>query len=222
MPRRGAKTEPDLFTLPERKTQPAPLPSRPVLLPDDLVCSLRLLADAELERLQAAVVNEVARRGPPTPPLGRASDPSDERERRVRTAAAPKPRNSPSVPVAPAVADSGLGLAQQVRCPKRSRAGAWAGCDRRSLSEDRTFARRTSGEVIARSPEGRRPVHARRSSARLTRRCSREAVPRKARSGRTCTPTPCHCPAPDKKHDHGADQGADQPCTLAETSQPSV
>ena len=27
MPRRGAKTEPDLFTLPERKTRPAPLPS---------------------------------------------------------------------------------------------------------------------------------------------------------------------------------------------------
>ena len=83
MPRRGAKTEPDLFTLPERKIEPAPLPSRPVLLPDDLVCSLRLLADAELERLQAAVVNEVARRGLPKPSLGRASDPSDERERRV-------------------------------------------------------------------------------------------------------------------------------------------
>src|SRR3954452_5980747 len=84
MPRRGAKTEPDLFTLPERKTRPAPLPSRPVLLPDDLVSSLRLLADAELERLQAAVVDELARRGLPKPPLGRASDPSDERERRVR------------------------------------------------------------------------------------------------------------------------------------------
>ena len=94
---RGAKTEPDLFTLPGRKIEPAPLPSRPVLLPDDLVCSLRLLADAELERLQAAVVNEVARRGPPTPPLGRASDPSDERERRVRTAAAPKPASSRGV-----------------------------------------------------------------------------------------------------------------------------
>jgi hypothetical protein len=83
MSRRGAKTEPDLFTLPERKTRPAPLPSRPVLLPDDLVSSLRQLVDAELERLQAAVVNEVARRGLPKPPLGRASDPSDERERRV-------------------------------------------------------------------------------------------------------------------------------------------
>jgi hypothetical protein len=83
------KTEPDLFTLPRRKIEPAPLPSRPVLLPDDLVCSLRLLADAELERLQAAVVNEVARR--PTGPFGLASDPSDERERRVRTSAAPKP-----------------------------------------------------------------------------------------------------------------------------------
>ena len=61
---------------------------------DDLVCSLRLLADAELERLQAAVINEVARRGPPTPLSGRASDPSDERERRVRTSAAPKPASS--------------------------------------------------------------------------------------------------------------------------------
>src|SRR3954447_25724917 len=70
MPRRGAKTEPDLFTLPERRIEPAPLPSRPVLLPDDLVCSLRLFADAELERLQAAVVNEVARRGPPNSPFG--------------------------------------------------------------------------------------------------------------------------------------------------------
>ena len=96
MSRPGAKTEPDLFTLPERKTQPAPLPSRPVLLPDDLVSCLRQLADADLERLQSAVVNEVARRGPPTPPLRRASDPSDERERRVRTSAAPKP-DSPSV-----------------------------------------------------------------------------------------------------------------------------
>ncbi len=96
MSRRGAKTEPDLFTLPRRRTEPAPLPSRPVLLPEDLVCSLRLLADVELERLQAAVVNEVARRGPPTPPLGRASDPSDERERRVRKSAAPKPA-SPGV-----------------------------------------------------------------------------------------------------------------------------
>ena len=90
MSRPGAKTEPDLFTLPRRKIEPAPLPSRPVLLPDDLVCSLRLLADAELERLQAAVVNEVARRGPPTPPLGRASDPSDERERRVRNISSPQ------------------------------------------------------------------------------------------------------------------------------------
>ena len=96
MPRPGAKTEPDLLTLPERKIEPAPLPSRPVLLPDDLVSSLRQLADAELERLQSAVVNEVARRGPPTPPLRRASDPSDERERRVRTSAAPKPA-SPGV-----------------------------------------------------------------------------------------------------------------------------
>ena len=96
MPRLGAKTEPDLFTLPERKTRPAPLPSRPVLLPDDLVSCLRQLADADLERLQSAVVNEVARRGAPTPPLGRASDPSDERERRVRTSAAPKPA-SPGV-----------------------------------------------------------------------------------------------------------------------------
>ena len=78
MSRRDARTEPDLFTLPERKTEPTPLPSRPVLLPDDLVCSLRLLADAELERLQSAVLNEVARRGPPTPPWGRASDPNDE------------------------------------------------------------------------------------------------------------------------------------------------
>ena len=85
-------TQPEyLFTLPERKTRPALLPSRPVLLPDDLVSSLRQLVDAELERLQAAVVNEVARRGAPTPPVGRASDPSDERERRVRTSAAPKP-----------------------------------------------------------------------------------------------------------------------------------
>ena len=57
------KLEPDLFTLPRRKIEPAPLPSRPVPLPDDLVCSLRLLADAELERLRAAVINEVARRG---------------------------------------------------------------------------------------------------------------------------------------------------------------
>ena len=96
MSRPGAKTEPDLFTLPRRKIEPAPLPSRPVLLPDDLVCSLRLLADAELKRLQVAVLNEVARRGLPTPPLGRASDPSDERERRVRTASAPKP-DSPGV-----------------------------------------------------------------------------------------------------------------------------
>ena len=93
MSRPGAKTEHDLFTLPRRKIEPAPLPSRPVLLPDDLVCFLRLLPDAELERLQAAVVNEVARRGPPTP---RASDPSNERERRVRTSAAPKPA-SPGV-----------------------------------------------------------------------------------------------------------------------------
>src|SRR3954449_6570585 len=91
MPRRGAKTEPDLFTLPERKTRPAPLPSRPVLRPDDLVSSLRQLVDAELERLQATVVNEVARRGLPAPQLGRASGSSGERERRVRTAAAPKP-----------------------------------------------------------------------------------------------------------------------------------
>ena len=91
MSRRDARPEPDLFTLPRRKIEPAPLPNRPVLLPDDLVYSLRLLADAELGRLQAAVVNEVARRGPPTPPLGLASDPSDERERRVRTSAAPKP-----------------------------------------------------------------------------------------------------------------------------------
>ena len=96
MSRPGVKTEPDLFTLPRRKIEPAPLPSRPVLLPDDLVCSLRLLADAELKRLQVAVLNEVARRGLPTPPLGRASDPSDERERRVRTASAPKP-DSPGV-----------------------------------------------------------------------------------------------------------------------------
>ena len=58
MPRRGAKTEPDLFTLPERKTRPALLPSRPVLLPDDLVSSLRQLVDAELERLQAAVIKK--------------------------------------------------------------------------------------------------------------------------------------------------------------------
>ena len=96
MSRRDARPEPDLFTLPERKIEPAPLPSRPVLLPDDLVSSLRLLADAELERLQSAVVNEVARRGPPTPPLGRASDPSDERERRVRTISSPQTRQFPS------------------------------------------------------------------------------------------------------------------------------
>jgi hypothetical protein len=102
MSRPGAKTEPDLFTLPEREIEPAPLPSRPVLLPDDLVYSLRLLADAELERLQAAVVNEVTRRGPP-PGVALAT------EREVRPSAAPRPassrrpRNSPSVPVAPAV-----------------------------------------------------------------------------------------------------------------------
>ena len=117
MPRRGAKTEPDLFTLPERKTQPAPLPSRPVLLPDDLVSCLRQLADADLERLQSAVVNEVARRGPPKPPLGRASDPTAERERRVRTSAAPRPRNSPSVPVAPAVT---AGKANAIRAAFRA------------------------------------------------------------------------------------------------------
>ena len=92
MPRRGAKNEPDLFTLPERNTQPVPLHSRPVLLPDDLVSSLRQLADPELKRLQAAVVNEVARRGLPA----RASDLSDQRERRGRTAAALKPA-SPGV-----------------------------------------------------------------------------------------------------------------------------
>jgi hypothetical protein len=96
MPRRDARPEPDLFTLPERKTQPAPLPSRPVLLPDDLISCLRQLADADLERLRSAVVNEVARRGLPKNPLGRASDPSDQHERRVRTAAPPKP-DSPSV-----------------------------------------------------------------------------------------------------------------------------
>ena len=117
MPRRGAKTEPDLFTLPERKRQPAPLPSRPVLLPDDLVSCLRQLADADLERLQSAVVNEVARRGPPTPPLGRASDPTAERERRVRTSAAPRPRDSPSVPVAPAVT---AGKANAIRAAFRA------------------------------------------------------------------------------------------------------
>ena len=33
--------------------------------PDDLVSCLRQLADADLERLQSAVVNEVTRRGPP-------------------------------------------------------------------------------------------------------------------------------------------------------------
>ena len=80
----------------EAKIEPAPLPSRPVLLPDDLVSCLRQLADADLERLQSAVVNEVARRGLPKPPLGRVSDPSDEQERRVRTSAAPKPA-SPGV-----------------------------------------------------------------------------------------------------------------------------
>ena len=75
------------------------------------------------------------------------------------------------------------------------------------------FARRTSAKVIARSPEGRRPVHARRPPARLTRRCPREGRFPRARSGRTSYPDARHCP-PDKKHDHGA-EGADQPCTLA-------
>ena len=71
-------------------------PARGVKIARRNTSSLRQLVDAELERLQAAVVNEVARRGAPTPPLGRASDPSDERERRVRTASAPKP-DSPGV-----------------------------------------------------------------------------------------------------------------------------
>ena len=116
MSRPGAKTEPDLFTLPGQKTEPAPLSSRPVLLPEDLVCSLRLLADAELERLQAAVVNEVARRGPP-PGVARAT------EREVRPSAGPKPassrrpRNSPSVPVAPAVT---AGKASAIRAAFRA------------------------------------------------------------------------------------------------------
>src|SRR6188472_2151925 len=110
MSRPGAKTEPDLFTLPRRKTQPAPLPNRPVLLPDDLFSCLRQLADADLERLQSAVVNEVTRRGP-SPGVARAT------EREVRPSAAPRPRNSPSVPVAQAVT---AGKASAVRAAFRA------------------------------------------------------------------------------------------------------
>jgi hypothetical protein len=117
MSRRDARPELDLFTLPERTTERAPLPSRPVLLPDDLLSCLRQLADADLERLRSAVLNEVTRRGPPTPPFGRASDPSDERERRIRTSTAPRPRNSPSVPVAPAVT---AGKANAIRAAFRA------------------------------------------------------------------------------------------------------
>ena len=70
MSRPRAKTEPDLFTLPRRKIEPAPLPSRPVLLPDDLVSSLRQLVDAELERLQAAVVKRSRAPWPAKAPFG--------------------------------------------------------------------------------------------------------------------------------------------------------
>ena len=113
MSRRSARTEPDLFTLPERKTEPAP---RPVLLPDDLVSSLRQLADADLKRLRSAVENEVARRG-----LPRGSRERSERE--VRPSAAPRsassrrPRNTPSVPVAPAVT---TGKASAIRAAFRA------------------------------------------------------------------------------------------------------
>src|SRR5215211_8682173 len=116
MSRRDARPEPDLFTLPDRKTEPTPLPSRPVLLPDDLVSCLRQLADADLERLQSAVLKEVARRGPP-PGVARAT------EREVRPSAAPRPasfrrpRNSPSVPVAPAVT---AGKASAIRAAFRA------------------------------------------------------------------------------------------------------
>ncbi len=91
MSRRDARHEPDLVTLPERKTEPAPLPIRPVPLPDDLVSCLRQLADVDLERLQSAVVNEVTRRGPP-PGVARAT------EREVRPSAAPRPRNARQFP----------------------------------------------------------------------------------------------------------------------------
>jgi hypothetical protein len=55
-------TQPDLFALGERRTEPALVSSRPVLLPEDLASLLRLLTDEDLERLRVAVVDEVARR----------------------------------------------------------------------------------------------------------------------------------------------------------------
>jgi hypothetical protein len=116
MSRRDARPEPDLFTLPERKTEPAPLLNRPVLLPDDLVSCLRQLVDADLERLQSAVVNEVTRRGPPLG-VARAT------EQEVRPAAAPRPassrrpRDNPSVPVALAVT---AGKASAIRAAFRA------------------------------------------------------------------------------------------------------
>ena len=118
MSRRGAKAEPDLFTLPERKGEPAPLASRPLLLPDDLVSSLRLLADADLHRLRAAVAEEVERRGPPT--SGGARERSKQQ---VRPSAAPgtassrRPRTSASVPAAPAVT---AGKASAIRAAFRA------------------------------------------------------------------------------------------------------
>ena len=54
----------------------------------------------------------------------------------------------------------GRNRTEQVRRADRPRAGDRAGCDRRPLAEDRAFARRASGAAVARSAEGRRPVHA--------------------------------------------------------------
>ena len=87
MSRPGAKTEPDLFTLPRRKIEPRLYQAGRYF--SRTIWSVPFVC-WRTPSWSVFVVNEVARRGPPTPPLAHASDPSDERERRVRTSAAPR------------------------------------------------------------------------------------------------------------------------------------
>ena len=140
MSRRGAKTEPDLFTLPERKIEPAPLPSRPVLLPDDLVSSLRLVGG---RRVGASSGSRGKRSRAPRP----ANTPFGARERSERRARATGPYSS-----SPQTGESGCYCRKGQRHPSGLPGRAEAGHHRPSVR--RAAVRRPTspagrGQVIA-------------------------------------------------------------------------